>query len=450
MSLSASLNAGVQGLAVNSTRLSAISDNIVNANTNGYKRTVTEFADVVIDGSNNARYTAGGVKSYIKRDINAVSTLEATNNATDVAISGNGFIAVSQTLDPAGFNPQTDSVQLAITGSFQEDAEGFLKNANGDYLLGWPLNPDGTTVVAQPSRTSFSNLEPINARIIKSNAVATENIKLSGPLPASATEVGADATLEIIHTEEYFDTIGSTNQLTYTLTPTVPVSGTSNEWTLDITDSATTANAGLVGSFTVTFNDATDANPGTIASVVPVVVGGNPLASATFDATTGEITLQTASSPLRTFIGVPNENNGLSQTGSLDVANIRLDFKDGAGYGEYKGIKIDEKGIVRTYFTNDQSRPIYQLPVITVANPNGLDPVGSQSYSITREAGSLTLSNSGTQLAGKVMGFALTKSSVDVAQELTQLIETQRAYSSNAKIIQTVDEMLQETTNLKR
>ena len=451
MSLSASLNAGVQGLAVNSTRLSAISDNIVNANTNGYKRTVAEFADVVIDGDNNTRYTAGGVKSYIKRDINAVSTLEATNNATDVAISGDGFIAVSPTLNPVGFNPELDSVHLAVTGSFDEDAQGFLRNANGDYLLGWPLNPDGTTIVSQPSRTSFSDLEPINAKLITSNAVPTENIKFSGTLPASATETGADTTFEIVHAEEYFDTIGNINRLTYTFTPTVPSTGTSNTWTLEITDSATTANAGLVGSFTVTFNDVADANPGTIASVVPVEdVNGDPVAPATFDAVTGQVSLQTASSPIQTFIGIPDENNGLSQTGTVDVANIRLDFKDGAGYGEYKGIKIDENGIVRTYFTNDQSRPIYQLPVITVANPNGLDPIGAQSYNITRETGSLTLSDSGTQLAGKVMGYALTKSAVDVAQELTHLIETQRAYSSNAKVIQTVDEMLQETTNLKR
>lgn len=142
--------------------------------------------------------------------------------------------------------------------------------------------------------------------------------------------------------------------------------------------------------------------------------------------------------------------NGLTQTGALLEANIRLDYKDGSGYGEYKGVEIDENGIVKAYFSNDQYRPIYQVPIITIANPNALEPVGNQAYRVTADAGNISLVNSGEKLAGKIIGNALTKSTVDVAQELTQLIETQRAYSSNAKIIQTVDEMLQETTNIKR
>ena len=58
--------------------------------------------------------------------------------------------------------------------------------------------------------------------------------------------------------------------------------------------------------------------------------------------------------------------------------------------------------------------------------------------------------DAGTGPTGGIEGFAREQSTTDIANELTQLIQTQRAYSSNAKIIQTVDEMLQETTNLKR
>lgn len=452
MSLSASLNAGVQGLAVNSTRLSAISDNIVNANTNGYKRTLTEFSSVVIDGGNETSYTAGGVKSYIKRDITAVGTLESTTNATDIAVSGTGFIAISPTSNPGLFDSRSDAVHLTTTGSFEEDTEGFLKNASGGYLLGWPLNPDGSTTVEQPSRNSFTNLKPINARLIRYNSVATSSIKLSGPIPAAATNAGAGADLEVIHNEEYYDTIGNTQTLTYKFKPTIPTTGTSNAWTLTINDSATTANSGVIGKFNVTFNSATDANSGTIKTITAIDTdaNGTPDAPATYSTTTGEINLTTSSTSIKSFIGIPNINNGITQTGSLNKANIRLDFKDGSGYGEYKGVRIDESGIVRAYFSNDQSRPIYQMPVITVANPNAMEPIGNQAYTLTPEAGSVTLANSGARLAGKISGYALSKSSVDVAQELTHLIETQRAYSSNAKIIQTVDEMLQETTNLKR
>jgi flagellar hook protein FlgE len=641
MSLSASLNAGVQGLSVNSTRLSAISDNIVNANTNGYKRVVTEFSSIAIESDSQTSYTAGGVRAYVKRDITAVGTLEATNSATDIAVSGAGFFAVSPVSNPNNFVSGNEPVQLASTGSFAENAEGFLKNANGDFLLGWALNPDGTTVAVAPSRNTFNNLTPVNARAVKYNSLPTSEIRLSGPLPASATKFnvannpiptsevrlsgllptnattfganvanntvrystqyfnsnntnttleyvftpkpaalvtdpasnqwdlsiidsatvanggvigkfnvtfdsatgpapgtilsvtpvtqdldsnpltpetpvasatynattgvinlaaqstpittfigipqatngitqslaattgtisldskdgrafGADIPNNIItHTEEYYDTIGNTAILKYVFTP-MPASSAgpaSDQWDLSITDTATTTNGGLVGRFTVTFDGASGTAPGTILSVAPVIgdFDSNPLtpntaaASATYDNVTGVISLQTGTSPIETFIGIPQTVNGLTQTGALSNSNIRLDYKDGSGYGEYKGVEIDPNGIVRAYFSNDQYRPIYQVPIVTVANPNALEPVGGQAYSVTAAAGNIALVNSGEKLAGKIIGYALTKSTVDVAQELTQLIETQRAYASNAKIIQTVDEMLQETTNIKR
>ncbi|MEM6603274.1 MAG: flagellar hook-basal body complex protein, partial [Pseudomonadota bacterium] len=425
-------------------------DNIVNANTNGYKRTLTEFSSIVIGSASDTTYTAGGVRSFVKRDITAVGTLESTNNATDIAVSGSGFVPITPSQSPTTFDSGADAVYLSTTGSFTEDAAGYLANSAEQYLLGWPLDSDGSFTGAEPSRNSFTDLEPVNARIVTFNAVPTSEIRLSGPLPVSATEVGADGTA-IIHNEEYFDTIGDTSTLTYTFTPTVPGTGAaSNTWTLDVTDSASTTP--LIGRFTVVFNAANSANAGTIDTVTEVDTDsdGTNDATGTFDEATGMLQLTTASTSINTFIGIPDTSTGLTQTGSLSTSDIRLVSKDGSGYGEYKGVQIDSDGIVRAFFTNDQSRPIYQVPVVAVANANEMEPVGNQAYSVTPESGSITLSNSGDQLTGRIVGFALGKSTVDVAQELTHLIETQRAYSSNAKIIQTVDEMFQETTNLKR
>jgi len=81
---------------------------------------------------------------------------------------------------------------------------------------------------------------------------------------------------------------------------------------------------------------------------------------------------------------------------------------------------------------------------------NGLEAANNQAFRVSSESGSLYFWDAGSGPAGEYAGYALMESNTDIAQELTQLIETQRAYSSNAKIIQTVDEMLQETTNLKR
>ena len=105
---------------------------------------------------------------------------------------------------------------------------------------------------------------------------------------------------------------------------------------------------------------------------------------------------------------------------------------------------------MRASYSSGFSRVIYQVPVADVHNFNGLRVLDNQTFALSRESGSMFLWDAGTGPTGGIEGFAREQSTTDIAAELTQLIQTQRAYSSNAKIIQTVDEMLQETTNLKR
>ena len=90
------------------------------------------------------------------------------------------------------------------------------------------------------------------------------------------------------------------------------------------------------------------------------------------------------------------------------------------------------------------------MPLVDVPNTNGLISQDNQSYQVSQESGSFFLWDASDGPVGEVVGFALEESATDIAAELTDLIVTQRAYSSNAKVIQTVDEMLQETTNIKR
>ena len=90
------------------------------------------------------------------------------------------------------------------------------------------------------------------------------------------------------------------------------------------------------------------------------------------------------------------------------------------------------------------------MPLVDVPNYNGLTALNNQTFAISPDSGNFYLWDAGDGPTGDVLGYAREGSTTDVATELTNLIQTQRAYSSNAKIIQTVDEMLQETTNLKR
>ncbi len=118
--------------------------------------------------------------------------------------------------------------------------------------------------------------------------------------------------------------------------------------------------------------------------------------------------------------------------------------------GNLTGVEIDENGFVHALYDSGFTRTIYQIPLADVPNPNGLEALSNQVYQVSSDSGAFFLWDAGDGPTGEVVGYAREESATDVAAELTQLIQTQRAYSSNAKIIQTVDEMLQETTNIKR
>ena len=137
----------------------------------------------------------------------------------------------------------------------------------------------------------------------------------------------------------------------------------------------------------------------------------------------------------------------LSPTNGSAPVNIS---KNGAPAGNLQSLQINGQGILEAIYDTGQTRALFQIPLVKVPNPNGLTVLDGQSFTPSPDSGGIYLWDANTGPVGAIIGFALQQSSVDVARELTDLIQTQRAYSSNATTIRTVDEMLQETTNLKR
>jgi flagellar hook protein FlgE len=436
MSISASMNAGVLGLAANSTRLSTIADNLANAGTVGYKRADVQFSNLVASQSSDRQYWAGGVLPSVRHSITEQGVIQTTSASTDFAVSGRGFLPVVNTTTPGAVDAQQDEFLLTSAGSFRTNSDGFLRNAGGLYLLGWQLNPDGTPAVANPARDSFQSLEAVNVTGINFTASPTTEIGFAANLPAQATEAGGTGdpfSMPI----EYFDPVGNAERVTLEFTPTVPGAGSSNEWTLQVLDSAT---GGAIGNFTITFNG-TGPTAGTIATVTPAL-GAYDAAAGTLAVTTG------AGEALTITIGTPGNNEGLTQfAGGFTPTQVT---KNGAAFATVADVELGEDGILSAVFTNGQRQPIYRIPLVDVVNPDGLTPVNGNAFRLSRESGAMYLWDAGDGPVGKTLGFSLELSTTDVAKELTNLIETQRAYSSNAKVIQTADEMLQETTNLKR
>lgn len=435
MTISSSLNAGVAGLAANATRLATISDNIANSGTFGYKRATADFEGMVISQARGAGvYSAGGVRAQTMRLIDERGALVATSNALDMAVSGRGMLPV---IPSASMDSRTSDrpMTMTTTGSFRPDANGVLKTESGLVLLGWPANADGSIPVMP--RDSADGLEPV---VINSNQTAgdpTTKMRLGANLPATETEAGKTGTA-LPMSVEYYGNLGTTEKLNITFTPVVPDTGSSNAWKMVIRDSAQ-ENA-VIGEYDLVF-DASQTNGGTLASVT-MVEGGD------YDAATGTLALEVAGGPLSVTIGKLGDPRGLTQLSSR-FAPTSIS-KDGSPVGNLTAVEVDENGYLKATYDTGFIRTIYQVPLVDVPNLNGLTTLNNQVFQVSPTSGSFFMWDAGDGPTGAVVGYAREGSTTDVAAELTNLIQTQRAYSSNAKVIQTVDEMLQETTNIKR
>jgi flagellar hook protein FlgE len=434
MTISSSLNAGVAGLNANATRLATIADNIANSGTFGYKRASAEFESMVItNGTRAGVYSAGGVRASSTRLIDERGALVGTANALDLAVSGRGMLPVTQSVNVGVQGDQP--MMMTTTGAFRPDAEGVLRTDSGLVLLGWPANADGS--IPTFARDTVGGLRPV---VINANQQAGDPTTVMGlgvNLPATQTEAGATGG-PLPLSVEYFGNLGTSESLDFTFTPVVPATGSSNSWTMEIRDSG--QGGAVIGEYTLVFDDSRGAG-GTLASVTTVSGGA-------YNATDGTLALSVAGGPLTVTIGRTGDPNGLTQL-SDTFAPVSIS-KDGSPVGNLTAVEVDENGYISATYDTGFIRRIYQIPLVDVPNTNGLLALNNQTFQVSPQSGSFFLWDAGDGPTGAVVGFAREGSTTDVAAELTNLIQTQRAYSSNATVIRTVDEMLQETTNIKR
>ncbi|MEZ5946747.1 MAG: flagellar hook-basal body complex protein [Hyphomonas sp.] len=288
------------------------------------------------------------------------------------------------------------------------------------------------------SRNSGADLEPVNIATSQFTATPTANMDLGINLPADATVAGSSGDAYDLPIE-YFDNLGRANTLTFEFTPTVPATGASNAWSVEIFDSSTGVPVS-VGTASITFSDSSTSG----GRIDTASAGGG----ATYDAADGTLSLTLPHGPVSVYIGRPSDSAGITQLAApYSPTNVS---KDGAPIGDLSSVEIDENGYLQAVYDTGLRRTLYQIPVGDVPNMNGLNALDSQAFAVSATSGSLYLWDANTGPVGKISGYSLMESTSDIAAELTDLIETQRAYTSNAKIVQTVDEMLQETTNLKR
>ncbi len=467
MSLNSALLAGTSGLIANSGALAAISDNIANVNTAGYKRTVTTFNPQVKANPSSVSYTAGSVQAITRQAVIEQGIVTSSNNSTDLAISGQGFFTVTSLPENQG---PGDSYLFTRAGRFAPDEEGFLVNDAGYYLQGWPVEADGT-VDANPS--DLTALESINVSAIGGTAEATSRLQFNANLdsltpytaPAAAYAAGdmANAINAVAGNQrapdfqtsvQVFDSLGNLRTFTFAFAKEDPTVAPNN-WALEII--ASPANQvdvanGLVWSGTVQFTsdgqvdfgNSTFSNVNATSGLPELNLGASGAGVSPRWADTAGV----SASVIQLDLGGSASTGGLTQLRSQTT--VLSAPVNGSTFGDLAGVEVDQNGFLVARFNNGVVREVYQLPIATFPNPNGLSPDTGAAYRVSKESGSFTLKQPGVGGAGLISSRALESSNVDLATEFTGLITTQRAYSAASKIITTTDEMMEELIRMKR
>ncbi|WP_027234479.1 flagellar hook protein FlgE [Leisingera caerulea] len=429
MSIQNAMQAGVAGLRVNSKAVANISSNIANSGTIGYKRSFTQMVSQVVGDS-------GSVSGVSRKDVETGGPIISSSSATDLAIDGDGFFVVMK--DPNS----TDQSNFMLTraGSFEVDKNGYLVNSAGYYLAGYSYDDTGS--IPGVDRNTFNSLGAVKAGAASLTAEASAAGSISGNLPSSLTGTGV-AQDPFISSMTYFTALGEQEGLTFSWTPDTAVD---NAWSVEVAGSDGT----VYGTVDVTFSDS-GPTAGAPASYAFTADPGLAAPAAFAVDANGNMTITvnngTAPQVLDIALGAVGSHDGITQfDGDYEPQKITV---DGSSTAALEKTEIDKEGNIVGVFDNGKRRSLYQIPVATVDNPAAMDAVTGNAYTLTLGSGDAVMNVAGSG-AGTVESGATEASNVDIAQEMTDLIQVQRAYSSNAKIITTSDEMLQEVNNLKR
>jgi flagellar hook protein FlgE len=267
MSINSAMQAGVSGLLANSSALAAISDNIANVNTVGYKRSGANFSSMVTSQGKNSTYSAGGVASKTHQFISQQGLAQATNSNLDLSISGSGFFVGTE--KPEGLSA-TDTRSFTRAGSFQLDNLGYLRNDAGLYLQGWLADPITGLITTDPS--DLSRLSSINVATVGGAAEKTTRAGVNANL-RSEQAVSAAASAKVTKTGAP-ETPSGTADYAVTYSPT----GAGNQYAVSVSRNGVAISAG-VASYDPTTGALTGYVPtGSSTAVTSLTTGGQTVA----------------------------------------------------------------------------------------------------------------------------------------------------------------------------
>ncbi|MBJ9140073.1 flagellar hook protein FlgE [Citrobacter koseri] len=388
-----SFNIATSGLNAITEQLNAISNNIANSGTVGFKSGRAEFSSLYAE-SQPLGVGVSGVTQSITRGGN----ISTTGNALDLAISDSGFFMVRDS---------TGTTAYTRAGYFGTDSSGNLINNLGMYLQGYPVNANGEIEVG-----TIGNLTISSGSI---PAKATDSLDFTANLDARAAEPETapfnpkDSTsYNNTYTTQVFDSLGREHTLNQYFVKTGE-----NTWQVHYYMDD------------VEIPDSSQAIEFTEQGVLKSPIG---------------LTNLTTSISGAADLSIDLSYNGTSQYGS----DFSVSKNNSSGYasGERTGQVIDEDGSVYATFSNGERMLQGQLVLANFANPNGLASKDGTTWVQTASSGAPLTGTPGTGLLGSVKSGALESSNVDLTSELVGLMTAQRNYQANTKVISTNDNMM--------
>lgn len=428
MGILSSLYTGVSGLAAQGEALGVVGDNIANANTTGFKASRAEFQDIIsksLKGVLGGNQIGRGVKIGAVNPILTQGNVDATEKATDLAISGDGYFVVRG----------SDGESFTRDGSFHFDKDGYLVTNDNHRVQGFEADEKGNIV------NKLSDIRFPRALI---PAKATTEVKLDLNLD-SRVEAGKIFKAEDPHTSshystgvEVYDSQGNKHLMTMFFNKVAD-----RQWEV----------RGMVDG-----KEVVGGQPGKLSEVYQGKV------SFTVD---GKLDTETTTKQAFNFIGGALQNQqikidfgdslttdkgkGMTGTKQYGKDSDLITWKqDGAAAGTISNLSFNDDGVLTALYSNGQAQDLAQVGLAKFENPEALFKLGNNRLKEARDAGTASIGKAGTAGRGKLFAKSLERSTVDLAMEFVNLIQNQRGFQANAKTITTTDELLNEVIQLKR
>ena len=454
-----SLYSGVSGLQNHQTRMDVIGNNISNVNTHGFKTSRATFQDMLsqtISGASRPEQTRGGINPRqvgLGMNIAAIDkiftqgSLETTGNPTDLALTGDGFFIVAE----------GDNNFYTRAGAFGLDRDGTMVNpANGMKVQGWMARPDATgNMVIDSTGTIEDLIIPIYSKIEARETTDVRyqsNLDSRSPVVPDGATAGMRASAGVTTNIDIYDNQGNNHRMSMIFWKTGV-----NTW------SASAAIAGSEGPVTldVPAGAGQENQPNPNSRINLQFSPDGKLLSIADDATPDQLNSGVLTVDVNFRIpGDPNVRNVTLNLGSAGVEDGITQFashsttkaveQNGYGMGYMESYDIDNSGIITGIYSNGTRRSIGQVATAVFTNPQGLQASGNTMFEVSNNSGMPNIGPAAQEGRGNITAGALEMSNVDLADQFTNMIVTQRGFQANSRSITTSDEMLQELLTLKR